>query len=230
VITYDRLVPGTLIERGIFVLGLIAVAGLGTLTALSWRDYSREKEEAGGSQEATRPASVLIANSQGQPRPISAPRIVPAWASQLRRWWLNRREGPRPANAPLPAPAWFWEWNAWKSGVTLRPDVPAAARSDKLVSSAPIQARRNRVEVVLTAARGDSWLEVRLGSGTGPVRYTGTLVRGRTLRVSGRQLWIRTGIADNLVALLNGRPAQELPRGAATLLATPKGLRTLALG
>lgn len=203
--------PNSVSERWILLLGLAVIAALLAVAVPAWREYSRGGEGNGQTDTA------LVVNAQGQPRPASAPRDVPLWAVQLRTWWLNDRVGPRPASAPLPPPAWFWEWNAWRSGIELEARAPIPARSDG-------------VSLVLGAAKGDSWLEVRLGSETGPLRFLGTLRRGRYLRVSGEQVWIRAGIADNLVALLNGEPVRGLPGGVATLLVTPEGVQTLALG
>jgi uncharacterized protein DUF4115 len=200
-------VPSTLSERWVFVLGLAVVAALVALIVPAWREYSRGEEDA-------EPNSALV-NAEGQLRPTSAPGVIPLWAVELRRWWLNDRVGQRPSGAPIPPPAWFWDWNAWKSGIALRPPPPVRARPD-------------RIALVLRAATGDSWLEVRLDSESGPIRYFGTLRRGKSLRVSGPQVWIRAGIADNLVALLNGEPVGELPRGVATFLVTPDGIQTLA--
>jgi hypothetical protein len=92
-----------------------------------------------------------------------------------------------------------------EAGTTLPP--PAAAR----------------VELLLTASRGDSWLLVRAGSAKGGVVFQGTLAKGRTLTFSRKALWVRFGAAANLDAQLNGRPLQ-LPNGTVSVVITPHGL------
>jgi len=66
--------------------------------------------------------------------------------------------------------------------------------------------------VVLTAARGDCWLLVRIDSQTGRVLYENTLSRGRSTSFVGSRLWIRIGAPGSLSATLNGRPIGILPR------------------
>lgn len=66
--------------------------------------------------------------------------------------------------------------------------------------------------VVLTAARGDCWLLVRIGSETGPVLYEHTLSRGSSTSFSRPRLWIRIGAPGSLSATLNGKPIDILPR------------------
>ena len=55
-----------------------------------------------------------------------------------------------------------------------------------------------------------SWLEVRRGSATGPVLFTGELAPGRTLHLAGTRLWGRFGAAGNLTITSNGRPVRLL--------------------
>lgn len=80
------------------------------------------------------------------------------------------------------------------------------------------------VELVLRAARGDSWLEVRSASSTGAVLYFGTLSSGRSKTFRARSLWVRFGAASNLDARLNGN-ALRLPAGTYSALIGVDGLR-----
>jgi hypothetical protein len=81
-----------------------------------------------------------------------------------------------------------------------------------------------RVELLLTASRGDTWLLVRAGSANGGVVFQGTLAKGHTLTFSRKVLWVRFGAAANLDARLNGRPLR-LPTGTVSVVITPLGLR-----
>lgn len=85
-----------------------------------------------------------------------------------------------------------------------------------------------RAVLRLTAARGDCWVEVRAGSESGRPVFAGILAQGESRRFSNRSLWIVLGAPDAIDATLNGRPVENLPQGAAAVLATPRGVRTLS--
>jgi Domain of unknown function (DUF4115) len=59
-----------------------------------------------------------------------------------------------------------------------------------------------------TAARGDSWFQVRAGSFAGRVLYEGKLRLGETVRLHSRRLWIRFGGASDLDLFINGKRAR----------------------
>jgi hypothetical protein len=84
--------------------------------------------------------------------------------------------------------------------------------------------------LTLIAANGDCWVEARSDSATGRQLYYGMLAQGERLTVSGRVLWLRLGAPNNLVARVGTKPITNLPAGAATVVATRAGLRTLSLG
>jgi hypothetical protein len=86
-----------------------------------------------------------------------------------------------------------------------------------------------RLTLVLRAARGDSWVQVRAGSATGRVLYEGFLFSGERRRFEAKQLWLRVGIGGNLDARLNGKPLKGLPAGTGDVLITADGVETLAL-
>jgi RodZ C-terminal domain len=71
--------------------------------------------------------------------------------------------------------------------------------------------------LVLTATRGESWIEVRAGSETGVSLYEGTLARGDRLSYAHNRLWLRFGLPENVDARIDGEPA-ELPPGVLTML------------
>jgi hypothetical protein len=62
------------------------------------------------------------------------------------------------------------------------------------------------VRVDISAPDRASWLEVRRGSATGPVLFSGELAPGRHLHLTGKRLWTRFGAARNLAIRANGRP------------------------
>jgi cytoskeletal protein RodZ len=80
---------------------------------------------------------------------------------------------------------------------------------------------------VVVATRGSSWLWVRSGSATGPTVYEGTLLQGKTLRVSlaGGPVWIRMGDPPSLDVRVGGRLMHGLPTQVGNVLVTRSGIR-----
>ena len=70
--------------------------------------------------------------------------------------------------------------------------------------------------LVITARRGDCWVEARAGSARGRLLYAGLLVTGRSLRFVRRKVWLRLGAASNVDLLLNGRES-KIPAGTVEL-------------
>jgi hypothetical protein len=99
------------------------------------------------------------------------------------------------------------------------PNTAPAAGAATLIAREPQQAR-----VVLTAARGPCWLSIRRDSATGKRLYLGILRRGRSLRLSGRRIWMQVGAGENIVAQLNGRRIGDFPEGVAEVTVTAEGL------
>ena len=73
------------------------------------------------------------------------------------------------------------------------------------------------IALVLTASRGDCWVEARAGSATGAVLYAGTLANGGSLRFSRPRIWLRLGAASNVDLEINGRPS-TIPSGTVELV------------
>ena len=65
--------------------------------------------------------------------------------------------------------------------------------------------RDPRSTFAFTAARGDSWFQIRSGSFDGRVLYEGKLLHGETARVRSERLWIRFGSASHLDLTIDGR-------------------------
>src|SRR5205809_2018231 len=81
------------------------------------------------------------------------------------------------------------------------------------------------VRMIVTAKRGNCWLEVHSGSATGRILFQGTLERGQKKLFSGRKLWITLDRPENLGTILNGR-SRVLPAGGVkTLIVTARGIR-----
>jgi cytoskeleton protein RodZ len=81
------------------------------------------------------------------------------------------------------------------------------------------------VRLIVTAKRGNCWLEVHSGSATGRILFQGTLERGQRKLFSGHKLWITLDRPENLGTVLNGR-SRILPGGGVkTLIVTSRGIR-----
>lgn len=70
------------------------------------------------------------------------------------------------------------------------------------------QAKRRSASttVVVMAARGSSWLELRAGSATGRSLYQGTLPDGQRAEFTAKSIWLRAGAAAHLDITVNGKP------------------------
>jgi cytoskeletal protein RodZ len=82
--------------------------------------------------------------------------------------------------------------------------------------------------LVLTAARGDCWVQVRAGSVSGRLLFEGTLEQGQAKRFTRKRLWLEVGAPSNLNVRLNGRRVRSFPQGPAIVLVTAKGVRTVS--
>lgn len=96
------------------------------------------------------------------------------------------------------------------------PETPSAATS------------RGGLEIV--AARGDSWLQVRRKSASGPVVYEGILERGDSASFAARRLWLRFAVGDHLEVTVNGERATGLPSLGGDAVVTSDRVRVLGVG
>ncbi len=71
-----------------------------------------------------------------------------------------------------------------------------------------------RVNLVVRAVRGGSWMEVRAGSVSGRLLYSGTLERGQQKPFQGRTLQLALAEPENVVVRVNGNRV-ALPAGTA---------------
>jgi hypothetical protein len=110
------------------------------------------------------------------------------------------------------------EGTASRSGQVASADVSAT-------TSTPSAALAAGSTLVVTAARGNCWLEIHASSSQGDVLYEGVLTRGDARTFTGKKLWIRLGAAQNLDVTLNGRRVDNLPEGTADVLVTLRGIQ-----
>jgi cytoskeleton protein RodZ len=108
-------------------------------------------------------------------------------------------------------------------------EASSAAPSVRLVvktPQAPVRHAERTAVLRVSAATGDCWLSVKLGSAGGKRIYYGFLRHGRTLRFGLRRpLWVRLGNPDALAVRLNGKPVTNLPHGTANVLIGAAGLQ-----
>jgi hypothetical protein len=105
--------------------------------------------------------------------------------------------GHKAASPPAPAP------------VVSTPKLHAAKPAHAVHARVPVQKPARTAAVVridISAPERASWLEIRRGSATGPVLFSGDLSPGRHLQLKGKRLWARFGAASNLAIRANGRP------------------------
>lgn len=107
------------------------------------------------------------------------------------------------------------------------PSPPASAAS---LPETPPPAPTAGAGLEIVAARGNSWLQVRLGSASGPVVYEGILERGRSASFAARRLWFRFAVGDHLDVTVNGKRATGLPSLAGNAAARSDRVRVLGVG
>lgn len=71
-----------------------------------------------------------------------------------------------------------------------------------------------RARLVVRAAQGGTWMEVRAGSASGKLLYSGTLEQGQSQRFEAKRLQLALAEPANVVVRLNGNRV-DLPAGSA---------------
>ncbi|MEX0816165.1 MAG: RodZ domain-containing protein [Gaiellales bacterium] len=169
---------------------------------------------------------ILAAASSGFPRPrpvesnfvvVTLAGIVAVTVLVVVAWRFSSDEAPS-ENSLLPNAA-----TQPASGETTEPPATTAETTPTEPATAPQLAR-----LVLTAARGDCWVQVRAGSVSGRLLFEGTLEQGQAKRFTRKRLWLEVGAASNLNVRLNGRRAQSFPQGPAIVVVTARGVRTVS--
>jgi cytoskeletal protein RodZ len=108
---------------------------------------------------------------------------------------------------------------AWRFGGPDEEAVPGLAPQE--TTAAPTAQAGRRVNLVVQARDGASFMEVRQGSVAGKLLYSGTLERGQRKEFTGRRaLQLGLDRPDNVAVRVNGK-RQELPAGTAFVV-TPR--------
>jgi hypothetical protein len=103
---------------------------------------------------------------------------------------------------------------AWRFGGPESENVPGLAPQGQEAGTRPSSPAGGRVNLVVRAVRGDSWMEVRAGSVSGELLYSGTLERGQHKSFQGRRLQLALAAPENVVVRRNGNRV-DLPAGTA---------------
>jgi cytoskeleton protein RodZ len=94
---------------------------------------------------------------------------------------------------------------AWKFGEPESPQVRGLAEASSSTSLQP-------ATVLLRAVRGDTFVEVRVGSRAGKPLFSGTLEKGHSQTFTRPRLWLSIASPDNARLLVNGKRA-SVPAG-----------------
>jgi hypothetical protein len=111
----------------------------------------------------------------------------------------------------LPIAIGFFVWLVFAGAKTDTsapfPGRPAAGLTprERPPKPAAVAAKQKPVSLVLEDVQTDSWVEVRQGSATGAVVYSGVLQMGDRVALKGTRLWARFGGAGDLRITANGR-------------------------
>ena len=103
---------------------------------------------------------------------------------------------------------------AWRFGGPENEIVPRLDEQGQDSATVPSRPATARVKLVVRAVRGGSWMEVRAGSVSGRLLYSGTLERGQQKPFQGRNLQLALAEPENVVVRVNGNRV-DLPAGTA---------------
>ncbi len=103
---------------------------------------------------------------------------------------------------------------AWRFGGPENETVSRLDAQGQNPATALSRPAAGRVKLVVRAVRGGSWMEVRAGSVSGQLLYSGTLERGQQKPFQGRRLQLALAEPENVVVRVNGNRV-ELPAGTA---------------
>jgi hypothetical protein len=117
---------------------------------------------------------------------------------------------------------------AWTRGEPQKEEPVGLGKAPANAAVAPKpkpHAEAKVARLLVTARRGDCWLQVHRGSATGTILFQGTLERGQDQLFTGRKLWLTLDRPENLGIVLNGRSRRLPVGGVKTLIVTPSGIR-----
>lgn len=89
---------------------------------------------------------------------------------------------------------------------TPAPTAPATSSTRGGYDSRPAATPTKPIRLRLTAARGDSWVEIRANNPRGRILFAGVVQKGKSVVIQGARLWTRFGALGNLDVRLDGRP------------------------
>ena len=101
---------------------------------------------------------------------------------------------------------------AWRFGGPEDESVPGLATQGQSSTVKQVGGQAARVNLVVRAVAGASWMEVRAGSVSGALLYSGTLERNQRKTFQGRRLQLALAEPDNVGVRVNGNRV-ELPAG-----------------
>jgi helix-turn-helix protein len=116
---------------------------------------------------------------------------------------------------------------AWTRGEPQKKEPVGLASTTLTQSTAAVTppAAKPAVRLIVSAKRGNCWLEVHSGTVTGRIVYQGTLERGQRKLFTGRKLWLTLDRPENLRTILNGHTRILPSGGVKTLVVTSQGIR-----
>ena len=138
---------------------------------------------------------------------------------------LIREDSTHRRSAPH-APAVGTESRKSGSGPTRSHTATDSAPQDKQAAPSPAQP----IHVVLTAARSDSWVQIRRNNSTGRVLYDGVVSEGRSIRFVGPRFWARFGALGNFDLTVDGRPVHPSFSGTVDTVITAATIRQVSSG
>jgi helix-turn-helix protein len=114
---------------------------------------------------------------------------------------------------------------AWTRGEPQKKEPVGLGSAPAQTAAVTPRPTSSAVRLIVTAKRGNCWLEVHSGSATGRIVFQGTLERGQGKLFTGRKLWITLDRPENLRTILNGRTRILPGGGVKTLIVTSRGIR-----
>jgi hypothetical protein len=114
---------------------------------------------------------------------------------------------------------------AWTRGEPQKKEPVGLASTPPQKPAAVTSHSGTPVRLIVSAKRGNCWLEVHSGSVTGRIVFQGTLERGQRKLFTGRKLWITLDRPENLRTILNGHTRILPGGGVKTLVVTSRGIR-----
>ncbi|MGN6377471.1 MAG: helix-turn-helix domain-containing protein [Gaiellales bacterium] len=101
---------------------------------------------------------------------------------------------------------------------------PPASSTPPASSPSPNSAPIRRAAALALAASGPCWVEVRAGSSSGQLLFTGMLAAGQTRHFPRVPVWIRVGAPWDLALKIRGRPMRLPITSAGNVLVTASGV------